>query len=139
MATEQQSSPLDQALADILLNVQESAGQAKDFLVSEIPEVVQELLMWTLVSSLSLAVLLIAGAVAAWKIGLPALKNKESWAYDTGYGGRKEISLGGGFFLGGTVVYTGIIVPVSIINIATALKVWVAPKIFLIEYAARLM
>src|SRR4051812_16717463 len=58
-----QPDKLKDALAELITGVTQTAGQAKDFLVSEVPDVVKQLLVWkaaesALFTSASLAALI---------------------------------------------------------------------------------
>lgn len=131
MSTE---NALDQALASILTDVQQGASSAKDFILAEVPDVVQQLIIWTIASNALLAVVWGTVAVVTGRFLFKNFKDKESFMWD-GF----DISILGSFT--GLFGVTAVIVTtcVAFTSTLTMLKAWVAPKLFIIEYAAKLM
>lgn len=139
-----------QVLADMLERAMSGVDAAVEFSQAQIPDVVEQLLIWHMVESLlsCLAAVCVAlcsfflfrKGVASQKAAREAYKNGEKWtrfresssltshAYD--------IKASGVFFY----------VPASLIAIAspffistTWLKILIAPKLYLLEYAASLV
>lgn len=103
------------------------------FLVAEIPDVVQQLLMWHMVKS---AVYMLVGiallvAISAYWVAWYRAAKRDSEGFESS-----------GAFIGGIVgtVGSALLLPASVIYMdITWLQIWIAPKVWLIEYAARLV
>ncbi|MEA1971965.1 MAG: hypothetical protein U9N34_01510 [Candidatus Cloacimonadota bacterium] len=115
-------------LAQILADVSATVGEAKTFVVAELPDVVQQLLIWYGVYYFiifSLCVLTLASIVyIIFKYTIPAQKK---------WDGRSFPPALQALFAGSLPVF----ITFNIINLQW-LKIWIAPKIWLIEYAATL-
>lgn len=111
---------------EILAQLIQSAQNAKDFVVEQAPDVIQQLLAWHFWSSVIWATICFAavvGIVFAFKTILRHIDEFE-----------------GQVFVG----FLGIICSVPflvglIYNVGTALQIAIAPKLYLLEYAASLM
>lgn len=115
---------LQAALLSILHSTINAATVAKDFLMAEIPEVIRQLLVWHAVEAGVLALCFLVPALllvgAFWK-------NRE-WCFE-------ELGPLNLFILFGVIgLSSG-----AVVNGLTVLKIWIAPKLYLIEYAARLV
>ena len=109
----------------------EAFNQGADWLAGEIPDVVSQLLLWNSVSSF-----------LTMLIGMLIL----SGAYKLGQAARKEVSKGdrekdldivyGCGFSAAIVVVIGAI---TFFEGLDWLKIWIAPKLYLLEYAADLV
>jgi len=137
---------LQKALTEILNGTLSAAGDAKQFLMAEIPEVVQQLLMWKLAEAsvwmLFGVVLAVGGIITNWKIFKSKPDGKtplRSWAWRVWSDGDIWMEAGAliACIFSGAVGFIGVLV--TLINLATALQIWIAPKIYLIEYAATLV
>lgn len=121
------SDKLDEALVDIIKKATSGVDSAVDFLGGQIPDVVSQLLafelfvsiFWTLVFS----VFLIGSAILTKKGFCEEFENSEVCGFSA---------------LVGLVFFVISFIVVSI-NATTAIKIWLAPKIFLLEYAADLV
>ena len=111
---------LQGALAEILNGVL----SAKDFVLAELPEVIYQLLLWKFAESI---ICLLAG-IAALAICCIGAKKTWEWAAEDGTG-LEAITI---LWLLPTAfaVFEGL-------NIKW-LQIWLAPKVYLIEYAASL-
>ena len=133
--TTQVANVLDQQLANMINKAMQGAEQAGEFLVSEIPEVVTQLLMWHAVSGLVWAIIGLLGITIALFIVRPNLWKEDGKMYDT----RKSEPTG-------TCVWRCILCIIIgffgfgnfFANFMTPIQIWVAPKVWLIEYAASL-
>lgn len=107
-----------------------------DFAEKQIPEVIQQVLVYNLIESIISSVvglLMAVGFIKAflWLRNSYLEKKKESeWADDTGY---IMFGIFGGIFLGGGGLLC------FLANILITLKIIFAPKLYLIEYAAKLI
>lgn len=119
-------SEVKEELNKALLDLIQSATNAKDFLVGEIPDVVEQLLSWHFVSNLMQFMLgiivLICSIICVWK-GLKNLDNRKTEDF--------------GIFLLFMSAFS-FIFSVVLLNFEW-LKIWVAPKVWLIEYISRLV
>lgn len=136
---------LQQALAVLIQQATSTVDTAKSFLAAEIPEVVHQLLMWNFVSSLLLFLLSIT-VFSGWAYFIYYVCTEKQIPDETTYtlyvptffsGSRKEMTDGGFMVVVGTSIVTWIVVPLSCSF--TWLKIWIAPKVWLVEYAASLL
>jgi len=129
---------LEQEVVKMLQGVTDKAAQASDFLVAELPDVIQQLLMWKATESallFALGILLILSpfwyTVILNKIRGPGSRSEETlteWSNK-----RDHLPFLFGMFI---LIPTGLGVEVADL---TWLQIWVAPKIYLIEYTASLL
>lgn len=127
-SVEQTMSILDDTLISILQKVIETGEKASEFLIEQTPLVVIEMLNWYFAYYLIMFILSIAVLYTAWftifKIGkkiAASFKSEPEWGY--------VFSTVGGVILIG--------VSITMINLQW-LKIWIAPKLFLIEKLAEL-
>ncbi len=120
---------LQQALAVILDKSVDAISAGVSFLQAEIPDVIRQLLMWKLVSNS------IIGAALCIAVGL--------WLWLGTRLARKLHKPSEGAVWVGYVPFTlcafVFVLPAAFSRLLTALQIWIAPKIFLIEYAAKLV
>lgn len=125
------SQGLEGALVDIIQQVSGGVKQGVDFLQAEIPDVVRQLLLWQLAKSLIIAtVALIALCTVVYGAALTFI-----WSRDVDkdmFGFALYCIFIVGFVGGGSVV-------ALVIYGFNALKIYIAPKVWLIEYAASLV
>lgn len=151
---------LQQALVEFIGSFTATLGQTKGFVLEQAPEVIQQLLVWRGVLSLACFVAglvflisapLLFGAAVRIK-DAKAAEAKEAYAKGeawTRFGGRPEISTTSWEY-DSAVGYGGaipsVLVLVSILSCILGvcllslewLQIWLAPKVYLIEYAAGL-
>lgn len=116
-------------LQETLVSIIDSATKAAEFAQDEIPQVLDQLLMWKMAESLVICVI----CVIAMGVGKLAIKPVfKAWKeVDNCF-----IGVGGGLFL----IISGLFAPIFFATYAsTALQIWIAPKVYLIEYAASLV
>lgn len=118
---------LQKALAQILNKTVSAAEAGVAFLQKELPEVIQQLLVWKAVES---AIYFLTALVVLW-FCLYAIR--KMWAYSKTDSGRGSEALM--FFPG---VATGLSV-LAMIQHIDWLKILIAPKLYLIEFAASLV
>jgi hypothetical protein len=135
------STDLNQALAEILIGVTETAEQAKDFVIAEMPDVVQQLLLWKMAESIvvnvvSLLVILLLVMFWRW-----VWKNKNAeWTKAPKLYDSTALSDGWvGLIIGGTTVTVFIVLLCAHFLNLVWLQIWLAPKVYLIEYSAKLV
>lgn len=101
-----------------------------DWLAGEVPEVLQQLLAWHFWQSIILSVICIIPVIALLCILPKSIEWKDSYG---------EPTTGAVFYwlFGGFVSILGTVI--STINMLNALKIIIAPKLYLLEYAASLI
>ena len=118
---------------EVLLNMIDTVTTAKDFLVTEIPEVVIQLLLWHGVESFLVfffGVLLVVANLFCIKV----------WKNIFNYCLEESEPHGSPLLLVPIVIVGLMSIPIfhTITNI-TWLKIWIAPKLYLLEYTADLV
>lgn len=122
---------LQQAVAVLIEKSIRAFESGADFMADQLPEVVQQLLMWhTVLSAMKavgavlIVILLIVATFKAWKWAKSYKGHTDAWFVFAMFS-----VIGWGVFLPGAGFLWNL----------TWLQIWVAPKIFLIEYAARMV
>lgn len=145
---------LQQALAGILNKTMAGVEAGVSFLSAELPDVIHQLLLWKMVSAGVFALLSIAAVVfftGAAKRGIKVLCDhsaaQSAYIHDTGEKEREarsimeDLSSKIPFAIGAIALAVLSWLSLLIGGIPSAmemLKIWLAPKIYLIEYAASL-
>lgn len=140
---------MNEALAGLITKAVSGAEAAGDFLLAEVPEVIHQLLLWKTVSlSLTTLTFLMLVLLCIYLIGKVAgsyseavrSENKSSiWVDYIDYRKRYEPSVCTGLSF---ILITVCIVFLSIgffSNGGGLLKIWLAPKVWLLEYGAALV
>ena len=122
---------MNEELQTAVTEIINSAISAKDFLVGQLPEYVAQLLMWHALYSLVwfLIGVLLAGLTCYVDVRLYRYIKSDvlnSWERFDAYA---LTALGSAVLMG---------IALSMMNI-TWLKIWIAPKVWLVEYAANLV
>lgn len=135
---------LQQALAAILNKTMAGVEAGASFLQSELPDVVQQLLIWKAAESLIYGVIGVVLAVFIYKTTraqfnqkLAAEGSRRRFQPNMIYDEDGDMHAGVVFF-GAVVFFAGILSLAMIEGLKNALQIWLAPKIYLIEYAASL-
>lgn len=139
---------LQEALVDVIESATEGVKDGVSFLSAELPDVISQLLMWEMTASLirMLIGLLIFAALIATAIKIAPkcgrgdkAGHKYRWRrYEPTltHDDSGEVSLTAILM----IVPTALILMVSVMLMnLTWLKIWIAPKVYLIEYAATLV
>lgn len=121
------SQGLEGALVDIIQQVSGGVKQGVNFLQQEIPDVVKQLLVWKLCEALVMMVfcLLLTTSYIICVVKLWDHHSADEFM-------PPLLVLGGIFLLAPTLFGVGA-------SILTALQIYIAPKVWLIEYAASLV
>lgn len=127
MATSSQfTSNVNVALEHLINKVVSGIDQTTQFLSDQIPDVIHQLLLYTLVKDaivLGIAVtFVLASTLGAW------------WAFSNRRQDSVERFFAGMIWVIGNAISVAVLIAFGI----DLLKVWLAPKIWLIEYAASL-
>lgn len=124
---------LQTALAGLINKVTQGAEVAGEFLVEETPEVLEQLLMWYGAYNFIYFLLGIVGIVLVPYLSINGMRKGTKLDKED-----KSSPVGGFIFIGSVIGgVLGIAQTLSLLNL-TWLKIWIAPKIWLIEYAATL-
>jgi len=116
---------LDEKLVEVIEQAQKLGNDAFLFGKEQVPEVVEQLLRWKLVEALIYGACflpLIISGIMLWRLAGKIEDSDEK---------------GTAFFIGLILNALGCLGAVS--KVLIALQIYIAPKVFLIEYAARLM
>ena len=129
-------SPLEAALLQIINTTTQAVGKGIDFLSEQIPDVIRQLLMWHATKNAVISVLLIGIAVILIVISCKIWKHGKNYIAKTQHDEEKGFS----YFISGILGLISILPLCLAVNKALiVLKIVIAPKIFLIEYAAELI
>lgn len=122
---------LQQALAEILNKTMVGVEAGTAFLQAELPDVIQQLLMWKLAQASVMLAFSILGSLQFITVTWISAKHSRN-------GGFFDLDCAGIPCL----MISACIAAVSVCGVFTwgadALQIWLAPKIYLIEYAASL-
>jgi hypothetical protein len=128
---------LQAALADIIGKTGEAVSDGVGFLKAELPGVIQQLLYWKMASSFLGMVITLAFSYAAFvfirrgfRLAADFSPKKNSYDDDPRFWMR--------FWLTVVSAVLGMVSFVCVLNSFTWLKIWIAPKVYLIEYATSL-
>lgn len=118
---------LDLALAELINKAMSGVDKSVDFLAAEIPDAVNQLLVWNMSKHVILALLLFllaaASAYIARRIYLYAVNKDSSYAFFVVFP-----------FASGAAASI-----FTVNNFLIAVQIWIAPKVWLLEYAADLV
>lgn len=137
-------SELETALVELITKTVEQTGEATDFILAETPEYIQQLLFFKMIVPCVFFSVACAFAFLAWKlihlkISIVKLddKDKPNWCWYLSSRYRTSLAYDfvftAGVLCGVTSLFIGV---ASVINI---LKIAIAPKVYLVEYAAGLI
>ena len=124
------SSKLDEAITTLLGKTVDGIDSTVGFLEGQLPDYVQQLLIWHSMRSLmqtvgGIALLLASVAIIVWLIKLDnARDTHHKWDVE--------------WLFPAVVLLIPTSVALCLINL-TWLQIWVAPKVWLVEYAAKLV
>ena len=130
---------LNEALADLIVKTTSAAEKTTDFLLAEVPDVTHQLLLYKMVENSVSLLFIVAFYVAAYKVCKKpvSLFNKEIDKDILDQDASIMFAVPMGLLI---VAATSIIfLFVAYNKVAAILKIWLAPKIYLIEYAANLV
>ena len=116
---------LQKALGELLNKANNGIDAASGFLAAELPDVIQQLLMWNIWHSIIWGVLyFLCFSVCLWgSVKCIRYTMKEP-----------ELTVANIFPIGGAILFS----LCSIDEFSTALQIWIAPKVWLLEYASKL-
>lgn len=127
---------LQKALGELLNKANNGIDTAGEFLAAELPEVIQQLLMWHGVYNFvvfCVGVILISSSIPLFVKAAKGRLTEGHWAYaKSAYDEMSFLGLCAFMFS-----VCGFAIGAAIINFQW-LKIWIAPKVWLLEYAAKL-
>lgn len=127
MTTETKISPLEHILLDTLESTSSGIGKAIDFAAEQIPDVIHQLLMWKFVGSLILFSFSLILSIISFYLAYKLFEGKKGTKfYDMEPFGIFPFLFGLGFSL-------------ILFHNLDWIKIWVAPKLYLLEYATELV
>ncbi|CUJ53187.1 Uncharacterised protein [Achromobacter xylosoxidans] len=128
---------LQAALAEIIGKTGNALSDGVGFLKAELPSVIQQLLYWKMISSFMGMVITLVFSYAAFVFIRRGFRAATDFPPKQGsYGDDPKFWMR--FWLTVVSAVIGLISFVSVLNSFTWLKIWIAPKVYLIEYAASL-
>lgn len=122
---------IEAVLEDALIGMIDTATDAKDFLASEIPEVIGQLLMWHAAESVIFMISGVAAVYASWRVFVKARPayQEASNGYDIWHIFAQIGHVVVGFF--GILAF--------VLHLSRFAQILIAPKLYLIEYAAQII
>ena len=126
---------LQKALGELLSKANSGIDTAGEFLASELPDVIQQLLMWHGIYNLTLFLISFAAAIIATTLTVKVFLNMKVEGHWSANDTNTELSGTGG----SSLILSVILVVLFLFTINLQwLQIWVAPKVWLLEYAAKL-
>lgn len=127
---------LQNALTEIITSAIETTAAAKEFVLAEMPDVIQQLLIWKQVDAvlgIILGLILISSPLI-WARFHQFIWPREKAHYDRDWDAGHMVGKVGFGIIGGLAgtIFVGC-------SLSTILKIWIAPKLYLIEYARNLV
>lgn len=125
----EQTNVMQDALVSIIQKTQQGIDASVSFLSEQIPDVIQQLLMWKLVEGLVIGGMLLLASLVAGKYFI------KLWKYLVDESGEELLAP---LTIFGIPTIFGLFIS-SLCWLKVPLQVYVAPKVYLIEYAASLV
>lgn len=122
----------DQQLAEILKKGLEAAEKTGNFVVEQAPDLIQQLIVWKTCEYIFLILISIAFLFSIYKWHKSGIKRHENFTY---FSQEIEFAIFCIYSIGVILIF-GIALFTSFLNL---IQILVAPKIWLIEYAANLI
>lgn len=127
---------LQSALTSVIINTADSFNSVKDFTLEQAPDVIQQLLLWNGIYSfiewVAGLVMISLTTVMCFKVVKISKDNDVDVVDDFGFFGFMSFPIGFVFSM------ANLACGVALLNFDW-LKIWIAPKAWLIEYAANLV
>jgi hypothetical protein len=120
---------LETALSELITKTTTGIDTASDFILAELPDVIRQMLVWHGVYNF---ILFICGIL--WVVSICVIVRKGYL-----YGKGKFLNDGVDYCLYTLLSGIATFIPTSLMLNVVWLQIWVAPKVWLIEYAANLV
>ncbi len=136
---------MEKQLMEILAALMQNAAAAKDFMLSNVPDVVQQAMTWYFVQSLGMCVagIVMLVVVCFFDVQLGRVIAKKV-REESGYAKSVHALLDEDFFA--PYVFLGSLLRLPVYGVILSLavefewlKIWIAPKLWLVEKAAELL
>lgn len=129
---------LEKALIVLIDKAVVGLDESVDFLSAEIPATIGQLLMWYGVSSLVYALIGLGMLYLSYLAAKKPKEGKKNWMWD--YNERKEVHEFSDLAPFGILLVLPAVIGLSgaVTHFMEALKIWIAPNVWLMEYAATL-
>ena len=136
---------LQNAVATILDRAISGIDSSVDFMQAELPDVIEQLLMWYavkgviwIVIGLILALPLLAFIKVMLSKDIKGATSDSFWVQHWSHSDN-SLGIGASFFLAVLSLLAIVGVSISMCNIMEPIQIWIAPKIWLMEYAASIV
>jgi hypothetical protein len=135
---------LQTALIDVVNKTVQVAGDAKDFVIAQLPDVIKQLLLWKFAESFAPMAFWFLVAFISTSIFFGTTIKHGDWLAATLTNGRSSDRPKNGFPRMFTGIFKAIVSLVGIIMFLcslnmTWLQIWLAPKVYLIEYVRNMV
>lgn len=130
-----EKSELAQKSEQLLIQLIDKSTQAGDFIAEQAPLVIQELLTYNFVSSLVLFIVLLVISALSWYGTYRFFK----WGLKEHSMGKSNIYIKDLEIAAMIALATPVIATLFLIDCTSWLKIWLAPRVYLLEYAANLV
>lgn len=124
---------MNETVNQILTKIIESVTSVQNFVLEQAPDVIQQLLAWNFYFGLIWGIL---GALTSLTLICVFFKKFLPWADSLDRYDKDFVMFLGSVIFG---IFLTISALVGICNLTEALKIYIAPKLWLIEYAAQLI
>lgn len=124
------SDPTNQQIATILQSLVEGVQKTGQWMVGQLPDVLHQLVVWTIVKGFAFLGVFIIVSVIGYLVTFKSVDQKN---YGGGWSDAK------GFSCVIFFIICTILLIVTWANMSNALEAWIAPKLFLLEYASNLL
>ena len=131
MSNKVENNNVENAVVEIINKAIRGIDSTTDFLLSEIPEVIQQLLMWNFAKSLIISFVLLASVAVSLFVGLKLLRGDFIKLSPRLHDSRFGICCILAFFAAINFY--------ELLYSNDWLMIWIAPKVWLMEYAANLV
>ena len=119
---------LAKELLELIKGAKEVAGTVKDFTIEQAPDVIQQLILFHRINELFFAAVGPIMLVVSYKLIVVSLRRLDNGGDDAWLCGLFSGVIG---IIAGPAMF--------FCNISAAIKVWIAPKVFLIEYLSNIV
>lgn len=120
---------LQKKLVELINGAQAAGTEAFLFTKEQVPDVIQQLLRWKFAEAVILVLISLAVVVFCIYAG------RLAWKAD----GEKYMDDGHCFVFSVSAIVGSILSFIGMLNLMTAVQIWLAPKVYLLEYAASLI
>ena len=132
----------DKLIAGFVQRVINGLDETTSFLNAQIPDYIQQLLLWygvkSFITSLVGVILLVSWSIILWKFSGRGDPIENSYRYKWTLTHDDDGDISPISMITGFITFTIVMTGISIINLDW-LQIWIAPKVWLVEYAQSLV